>query len=134
MADKLLFYPVVLLLVVAANGVSGQPSQGPDVNFSKTKHAFDTLQQGPSYEHEFEFVNTGDQPLLINRVKTACRCLTPDWPKDPVKPKDTGIVKVTYFSDNRPGPFFKGIQVYTNIDESPLKILYVEGYVEKEEQ
>lgn len=108
-----------------------QPEGEPAVEIPAKTHQFDTLREGPPYDHTFILINKGNGPLLINRVKTACRCLTPDWPQAAIQPGDTAKVKVTYFSDNRPGPFFKSIQVYTNIAEAPLKMFYVEGYVRK---
>ena len=130
---QLIFLTLLGMLMVTATPASGQQSDSAVVRFFEQKHQFDTLEQGPGYDHTFRFANTGSEPLLINRVRTPCRCLTPEWPQEAIDPGDTGTIKVTYFSDNRPGPFFKSIQVYTSTVSGPLRLLYVEGYVRKEE-
>ncbi len=96
-------------------------------------HDFDTIPEGPAYRDSFLIINQGSNPLLINRVKTACKCLTPDWPQDAIQPQDTAKIQYTFFSDNRPGSFFKAMQVYTNIEKAPLKVFYVEGYVKADQ-
>lgn len=122
-----------MLSFSGVSSVFGQSGSGsPSVKIPQNTHQFDTLKEGPAYKDTFLLINSGDAPLLINRVKTACRCLTPDWPQSAIKPGDTAKVKVTFFSDNRPGAFFKSIQVYTNISNAPLKMLYVDGYVKAE--
>ena len=122
------------VLIASSSSMLGQELDSAAIHFSEQKHHFDTLQQGPSYDHEFSFTNTGKDPFVINRVVTPCQCLTPDWPEKSIKPGDTGSIKVTYFSDNRPGSFFKSIKVQTSIAERPLRLLYVEGYVREDTQ
>ena len=110
-------------------GTSTQQEKQPNIKFFKTTHNFGSIKEGPKYEYDFRFVNTGNAPLLINRVKTACSCVTPDWPGNPVAQGDTATIEIDYFSDNRPGKFFKAVQVLTNVPDKSLRILYVKGEV-----
>jgi hypothetical protein len=131
---QLAFLSLLAIPLVTAAPASAQQPDSSVVRFFKQKHQFDTLKQGPGYDYTFRFTNTGAEPLLINRVRTPCQCLTPEWPQEAIDPGDTGAIKVTYFSDNRPGPFFKSIQVHTSVTKGPLQLLYVEGYVREEGQ
>jgi hypothetical protein len=130
---KIITSLLLSLLFLAVDAVGQDSENKHDITIPDQTHNFDTIPEGPPYTDSFLIINKGPGPLLINRVKTACRCLTPDWPQDAIKPNDTARIKFTFFSDNRPGSFFKAIQVYTNIDTSPLKLFYVEGYVKPEE-
>lgn len=124
------------LFLAANNGnVLAQGSGGEhEIHIPAKTHDFDTIPEGPAYKDSFLIINKGTSPLLINRVKTACKCLTPDWPQDAIQPKDTAKIQYTFFSDNRSGSFFKAMQVYTNIEKAPLKIFYVQGYVKADEE
>lgn len=125
---------IALLTLIPIQSVWGQDSQQMAIRFGETKHHFDTLEQGTTYKHGFHFTNAGSRPLLINRVTNSCRCLTPDWPSEAISPGDTGVIDVTYFPDNRPGAFFKSIQVHTNVAPQPLQLLYVGGYVRPKQE
>ena len=45
---------------------------------------------------EFLFVNTGKEPLIIEKCKGSCGCTVPEWPKEPIPPGGTGSIKVNY--------------------------------------
>lgn len=82
--------------------------------------------------YDFEFTNTGNQPVTIGRVTASCGCTTPDWTKTPVLPGKKGYIKVTYDPKNRPGAFTKSISVPTNDPTQPKVILYITGKVTRE--
>lgn len=81
--------------------------------------------------HEFRFVNTGDQPLVISNVRASCGCTTPFYTKAPVLPGKEGVITASYNSANRPGVFHKSITVNTNA-ATPSYILYIKGESVKE--
>ncbi|MBQ0057722.1 MAG: DUF1573 domain-containing protein [Bacteroidales bacterium] len=87
------------------------------LSFTKTSHDFGTiLEKDGDASTEFEFENTGDSPLLITRAASSCGCTVPEYPKQPIRPGQKGVIKVTYHAKGRPGPFQKSIQVYDNND------------------
>ena len=64
------------------------------LGFSQEKLAFDNLthnfgeideEDGPA-EHTFFFVNKGDTPIKITKVKASCGCTTPGWTREEVMP------------------------------------------------
>jgi hypothetical protein len=129
------FLFIVLFLAVNTSKVLAQDSGNEhEIEIPVQTHDFDTIPEGPAYKDSFLIINKGSSPLLINRVKTACKCLTPDWPQGAINPQDTAKIRYTFFSDNRPGAFFKAMQVYINIERAPLKIFYVGGYVKPDEE
>ena len=45
---------------------------------------------------EFFFTNSGKEPLIISKAKGSCGCTVPNWPKEPIMPGDSGVIKVNY--------------------------------------
>jgi len=108
--------------------VCAQDDNQPRIRFFKQTYDFGQVKQEADYSYSFQFVNTGSGPLHVERVKTACKCLTPDWPDKLVKPGDTGVIKVDFYPMQL-GKFFKSVQVHTNLPQQPLQLLYVKGIV-----
>jgi len=101
----------------------------PDnIVFKSDNFDFGTLEEGPAAEHVFTFTNTGKEPLLIQRVQPSCGCTTPDWTKEAVAPGKTGMIKASYGTQGRPGPFEKTMTVFTN---AGTKMVTFKGNVEK---
>lgn len=81
-------------------------------------------------EHDFGFVNTGKEPLIILRVDGGCSCTVPSWPKEPILPGQEGVIKVVYNTKGRPGNFHKPVNISSNA-ETPTKVIYIKGIVTK---
>ncbi len=103
-----------------------------EFKFEKERHDFGNVTEGDLASYEFEFKNTGDQPIVISNVRASCGCTTPSWTKEPVPPGGKGTIKAVYNSRNRPGPFNKSITITSNATQ-PTKILYLKGNVLREE-
>ena len=106
--------------------------------FKKTTHDFGTLKEEMgTASYTFEFTNTGSEELIIQHVKAACKCSTPEWTKTAVKKGGSGIVKVTYnisynANGSPPGSFTKTISVTTNTGEE--EVLTITGVVTPKEK
>lgn len=77
----------------------------------------------------FTFTNTGDEPLVILKTETACKCTKAAYTKSPVMPGKTGTVTVAYNPRKQPqGAYFKTIRVFANTPEKQY-VLTVKGTV-----
>lgn len=85
------------------------------------------LKQGKPQPDTFTFANTGDTPLIINNVTTSCGCTTPEWPRQPIKPRKTGEIKVIYDALHT-GRFIKTIRVEGNVSGGFME-LTIKGQV-----
>lgn len=65
---------------------------------------FGVIPQGAIVNHEFRIKNTGNTPLLIRSVDNGCGCAVADWPKAPIAPGKTAIIKTTFNSVGKEGP------------------------------
>jgi hypothetical protein len=98
------------------------------MTFKYTDHNFGNVESGSDVSYDFEFINTGKEPLVINNVSTSCGCTTPSWPREPIPSKGRATIKVRYDS-NRIGNFSKTITVYSNSTNSPV-VLSIKGSVQ----
>ena len=76
---------------------------------------------------EFMLKNSGDQPLIINTVRSSCGCTTADYPKEAVAPGQSFKVSATYDAKQM-GHFQKQLAVYSNAGEQPF-VLTLKGVV-----
>lgn len=105
-------------------------AQNPDANmkFTAEEHNFGNIPEGPAVSTDFEFKNTGKEPIVLSNVQASCGCTTPTWTKDPILPGKTGKVTATYNTQGRPGNFVKTITINSNVG---TKVVKISGVVEK---
>ena len=131
---------MIFLLVFAICGstflVHAQNAQKakPVMKFDSKQHDFGTFKEEKGkVAYSFEFVNTGDRPIIINQVRSSCGCTSPAWSKKPVPPGQKGFVKATFDPKNRPGPFNKSITITANTNPA-ITILRIKGKVIEREK
>lgn len=112
-------------------GLNAQAQEDRKIKFNETTHEFGKLKKGDPAEHTFVFTNTSKELVSLSRVKASCGCTTPSWTRDPIKPGETGEIKVKYNSA-RIGPFTKTVTVTYDSLEKPV-VLYIKGNVENTE-
>lgn len=98
--------------------------------FETLTHDFATINAGGDGNCVFKFKNEGAVPLILSNVQASCGCTTPSWTREPVKPGETGEIKVHY-DTNRIGTFSKTITVTSNAENSPV-ILRISGEVKSQ--
>jgi hypothetical protein len=97
---------------------------GPKLSFART--AIDTVfKYGADARFEFPFKNTGNTPLIFSCAKSSVPIS--DYPKAPINPGESGVIKVKYDS-HRVGDFRFKISLCHN-DTSSQAILKISGIV-----
>ncbi len=86
----------------------------PKMDFSVREVDFGTHNEGDILDTVFRFTNTGEVPLVISNVKTSCGCTTPYWPKKPIKPGESDVIKVKFNTNHKPGNQVKTITIHAN--------------------
>ncbi len=127
---------ILALTIFAAFQLSAQTSteqvenpNAPVITFDKFVHDYGTIIQNGDGGCEFLFINDGKEPLILSRPKSSCGCTVPTWPKQPILPGKSDVIKVTY-TTNRVGPFNKSVTIYSNASNNPIK-LQIKGKVVK---
>jgi hypothetical protein len=95
-------------------------------------HDFGTIPQGTPATYNFTLKNTGKVPLVLSSVTPGCGCTSPEWPKEPIKPGASAVIKVTYNAQT-PGTFNKPVTIVSNA-ATPQVVLYIKGEVKPTEQ
>lgn len=100
----------------------------PGYKFDNTSHDYGTIQKGGEPYCEFHLTNTSKEMLVISEAHGSCGCTIPEYPKEPIKPGQTVVIKVHY-DTNRIGPFEKQVTVTFQGKDTPA-ILHIHGTVQ----
>lgn len=114
---------------LAFNFGSYSQTNGPKIEFKTNVVDYGEISRGSDGIRVFTFVNTGDEPLEINKVYSSCGCTIPKKPEAPIAPGETGEIQVKY-DTNRLGPIRKTITVNSNSTETPIVSLKIKGVVQ----
>lgn len=98
------------------------PGSMGKLEFEQMEFDFGTIDEGKVVEHEFNFTNTGESPLVISNVQASCGCTSPDWTKTPVKPGDSGFVKVVFNSSGKSGVQSPTVSIQANTSPSVTRL------------
>ena len=104
-----------------------------EIKFEKENHNFGVINEGVQAKYDFVFVNTGNQPVIIQSVNASCGCTTPFYTKEPILPNKKGIISASFDSNGRPGIFNKSVTVVSNAKNGNLS-LTIQGEVKGKTQ
>ncbi len=121
-----LFSGISVIHAQNGNTAAHKPSAAK-ISFAKDSFNFGTVPQGKPVTHAFTFRNTGKEPLVLNSVTASCGCTTPEWPKEPIKPGESGVIKATY-NAQAVGIFIKTVTVLSNASTG-TRVLTIRGEV-----
>jgi hypothetical protein len=125
---------IILTIAVAFIAIiSNVSAQGPNIKFNESAHDFGQIEEGVDYQYTFMFTNTGDAPLIVNRVVSSCVCPIPVFMQEPIAPGQTGNILISYRSDGKPGPFNNIYTVHTNLGTGKDVQLHIKGELVKTE-
>ena len=122
---------VAVLTFGVAKAQDAQPENvsGAKISFTEMEHNYGTIQKGANGECEFVFTNTGNEPLILTQPKSSCGCTVPEWPKQPILPGESNVIKVTYKNTDRAGNFNKYVTVFSNAVVNKEVKLHIKGTV-----
>ena len=86
----------------------------PVITFEKNVHDFGKVMQGERLNYTFKFTNTGKSNLIIETTTASCGCTTTIPPKAPIRPGETGEIKVTFDSKSKEGKISNAVAVIAN--------------------
>jgi hypothetical protein len=119
--EDVAFNPNVTQPSVPAQAAQTAVTEAPAVNgkyptmvFNKKEHNFGTIKEGEVVHTTFEFSNTGETDLIISNASGSCGCTVPEFPKHPIKPGETGKMKVSFDSGGKPGKQQKSVSITCN--------------------
>ena len=123
--------PVNTDLVNIPDG-NAEKGSSPVMTFAENKHDFGTVTEGEKVSYSFKFKNTGGSDLVISSARGSCGCTVPDYPKEPIKQDQEGVVHVTFDSNGKEGINHKEVTIVTNAQPN-TKVLEITVNVMKAE-
>ena len=74
--------------------VAADAKDGAIITFETETIDYGTIENNADGNREFKFTNTGNAPLVISNAKGSCGCTVPTWPKEPIAPGASSVIKV----------------------------------------
>ena len=119
---------LALSVMLASTAVFSQAGKADDfVDFKEKVYDFGKIKQGVPVNHEFQFTNVSDKPVVIESATASCGCTTPTWPQAPVAKGKADKIKAG-FNAAAPGAFTKQITIKVAGAQQPT-ILTIKGEV-----
>jgi len=115
----------ILVIYFAAIAVS---TNAQVIKFAMEEYNFGTINSGDTVICDFNFINSGDQALIISDVHGSCKCLVPSWVSTPINPNERGVITITFNSTGKMGMQDK-TTVITSNDKNRIKVLHLKGNV-----
>ncbi|MBL7772115.1 MAG: DUF1573 domain-containing protein [Chitinophagaceae bacterium] len=128
-------YILSLLFIVCTIGaIQAQNPNSPVMTFTSDTHDFGVVPEGPEALYDFEFTNTGKEPLVIRNCQGSCACTKADWVRTPIAPGQKGKITVKYKTEGYPGDFKKTVYIQSNAKPDRERIeIYIRGSVKPKE-
>lgn len=103
----------IVLLFISACAMS---QDLPIITFENNDMQLGDVTRGPSIEISFPFTNTGTADLIIE-VVSSCKCTHIEWPKEALKPGESGVISVVFDTSQQTlGTVTKTVDVVSNTD------------------
>ena len=99
---------IIIIIDTTNNDIDGSV-----ISFINTNYNVGNVTKGINLTYEFEFFNTGNEPLLITNVRASCSCTVASYPKTPILSGKSGKISLELSTDNL-GEFNKVVAVYSN--------------------
>jgi hypothetical protein len=98
------------------------------ISFERSEYDFGTVNAGEKVSYDYKFTNTGKTPLIISQAVASCGCTVPEYPKEPISPGMSGVIKVVFDSAGKFGKQNKAITITSNAVPAN-STLYLNGEV-----
>ena len=127
MTKKLVLLSIFCISAFNLFAQKQQNNQKELITFTEKIHDYGTIEVGSPGDCVFIFTNNMKTALVISNVKPSCGCTVANWPKQPILPGKTGVIKLNY-NTKIPGTFNKTIVVTSNAKNANV-LLRIKGNV-----
>ena len=123
---NLIRYSLILFACLVATNVWAAPK----LFIEQPVFDFGEISQGQTVPHIFKFKNDGDDPLIIDRVRSSCGCTAVLLSDKTLAPGESGEIKANFDSTRFRGAVTKTITLYNNDPVQPVKKLSIKGNIQ----
>jgi hypothetical protein len=123
-------FTLILLVSLFMVGSSIFAGNGPQIHLPDDTWDFGRVEQGQSLDHVFTFKNTGNAPLLIEKVRTTCGCTAALVSDKKLEPGEKGELKVTLNTRGFEGRITKYVYLESNDKKNPRTQLKISADID----
>lgn len=76
--------------------IAEEKAKTTSLKFDRVFHDFGDIKPDSDNSCRFEVFNTGDKPLIIEKVEASCGCTTPHKPEKPIPPGKSDFIEVGF--------------------------------------
>jgi hypothetical protein len=120
--------------VTGNKSATAAPAAPTTVQIIDSVFDFGKVAEGEIVEFSYRFKNTGSQPLVVSNASASCGCTVPEKPEAPIKPGETGFIKVKFNSEGRVGVAHKTVTVQSNAAPAFPELLLKGEVIAKQKQ
>ena len=126
-------FSILLMTLFFAAGAFSQENKGARLEYTKDVAELGqiTLESLEPVKMEIEFVNEGDEPLVVSSVRGCCGTRIKDYPRQPIMPGEKGIVEIEFRLAPRPHNINRSVSIMSN-DDRGMKVFRIRGQVVEE--
>jgi len=134
----LLYFVISFTGLLVSCGNDGKPKENaekspggkPKLVFEKEMYNFGEIKEGDVIGKYLHFTNTGNAPLVLNKVIANCGCIEVKYPDKPVRPGEKGKLEVIFDTNGFYGRQVKFLKIFSNDSSSTEKELMIYATVE----
>lgn len=123
---------LVITAVALLACTTGPAWAAPSLTVAQMEYNFGTVFQGESVRHTFIFTNSGDAPLMVEKVASSCGCTAALVSSKQLAPGSSGEIQTSFDSTRFRGEVSKLVYLYTNDPVRPMVQLRIRGVVQEE--
>ena len=123
------FYIFIFFIIIFSSVSAQTEKEYPIMTFEQTTIDYGKVTSDSKARRYFKFTNTGNAPLIIQKVKGSCGCVVLNFPKRPIMPNESGEIEIVY-NILKVGRISRTVTVTANT-KKPIKILKIKGRVLK---
>lgn len=120
---------IIFLFAIVSLGLAS--AAAPKIEVDEPIHAFGEVLEGIAVIHAFILSNTGDEPLVIEKVTVTCGCTTTALAKSTLFPGETVELQAMVDTAGFSGTINKAISVQSNDPQTPKLTLHLTGDVKR---
>jgi hypothetical protein len=110
-----------IVLVLLAFALVSWAEAGPRIHFEKDSYDYGKVLYGETVTEKFHFTNTGDQTLIIEKVRSSCGCTNAIKGSSEVPPGGQSEILTAFDTTGmRPGVKNQTVFVHSNDPEKPV--------------
>lgn len=122
---------LVLLAALACLPVRPAMAAGPQLLVEKRDFDFGEVFEGEKVDYTFRFQNAGDEPLIIDRVRSSCGCTAALLSTKIIAVGEVAELKASFDSTRFGGAVVKTIYLYSNDPQQPVAEFHIRGTVKQ---